>query len=96
MYYDSTYLNGNFCGWLEGNFVVDREERMWNILRVDDRSDFDGKAAMVGISEDGKNLSFDEETGFIDFPGGSKKFVIKYDSLTDHYWTLVNVIPEKF
>lgn len=96
MYYDSTYLNGNFGGWLEGNFVVDREERMWNILRVDDRSDFDENAAMVGISEDGKNLSFDEETGFIDFPGGSKKFVIKYDTLSDHYWTLVNVIPEKY
>lgn len=96
LYYDSTYLDGNFGGWLEGNFVVDRKGKMWNILRVDDRSTFDEKAAMIEISEDGKELRFDEKTGFIDFPGGSKKFVIKYDSFSGHYWTLANVIPEKY
>lgn len=94
--YDSTYLDGNFGGWLEGNFVVDKDNVMWNILRVDDRSSLDEKAAMVRISNDGRNLSFDEKTGFIDFPGGSKKFVIKYDSLSGYYWTLANVIPEKY
>lgn len=94
--YDSTYLNGNFGGWLEGNFVVDKENKMWNILRVDDRSTLEEKAAMIQISEDGQSLSFDSRTGFINFPGGSKKFVIKYDSVSGYYWTLANVIPEKY
>lgn len=94
--YDSTYLNGNFTGWLEGNFVVGRDNRMWNILRVDDKTTLDEKAAMVEISKDGKSLSFDPETGFIPFDGGSKKFVIKYDPISDYYYTLTNSIPEKY
>ena len=90
--YDSTYLNGNFGGWLEGNFVVDKSGQMWDILRVDDKSSHAEKAAMVKISKDGKKLSFDPQTGFIPFDGGSKKFVIKYDATSDYYYTLANVI----
>ncbi len=94
--YDSTYLNGKFGGWLEGNFVVDKSGEMWNILRVDDKSTHVEKAAMVKISKDGKKLSFDPKTGFIPFDGGSKKFVIKYDATSDYYYTLANVIQDKY
>lgn len=96
LYYDSTYLNGNFGGWLEGNFVVDKKGRMWDMLRVDDRSSLAEKAAMVAISPDGKQLSFDPASGFIPFDGGSKKFVVKYDSISQYYYTLVNAIPERY
>jgi len=96
LYYDSTYLNGSFGGWLEGNFVIDKNGRLWNMMRVDDRSTLEEKAAMVSISPDGKSLSFDPETGFILFPGGSKKFVVKYDSVSNYYYTLVNVILDKY
>jgi len=71
--YDSTYLNGNFTGWLEGNAVVAPDGGIVDILRVDDRTTHEEKAAMVRISADGKVASFDPETGFIPFPGGSKK-----------------------
>lgn len=94
--FDSTYLDGNFGGWLEGNFVVGRDGQMWNILRVDDRSTHAEKMAMVKISKDGKKLSFDQQTGFIPFDGGSKKFVIKYDSISDYYYTLVNPVREEY
>lgn len=96
LFYDSTYLSGNFTGWLEGNFVVGKDGQMWNILRVDDKTTHQEKTAMVNISEDGKNLSFNPETGFIPFDGGSKKFVIKYDPTSDYYYTLANSIPEKY
>jgi len=96
MYYDSTYLNGNFGGWLEGNFVVDKDGRLWDMLRVDDRTSLDEKAAMVALSADGRKLSFDPGTGFIPFDGGSKKFVIKYDSASGYYYTLTNSIPQKY
>lgn len=94
LYYDSTYLDGNFGGWLEGNAVVDKEGQVWDILRVDDRSTLEEKAARVKISADGKKATFDPETGFIKFPGGSKKFTIRYDEKSDLYWTIANVIPE--
>ncbi len=95
-YYDSTYLDGNFGGWLEGNFVVDKAGKLWDMLRVDNRKSFDEKAAMLALSADGKKLSFQPEAGFIPFDGGSKKFVIKYDSVSHYYFTLVNSIPSKY
>jgi hypothetical protein len=94
--YDSTYNNGDFGGWLEGNFVVDRDNKMWNMLRVGNIKGTEEKAAFVEIAPDGKTLSFDPKTGFVPFDGGSKKFVVKYDTLTNKYWTLANVIPDKY
>jgi len=94
--YDSTFNNGDFAGWLEGNFVIDKNQKMWNMLRVANKKSPDEKAAMVSIAPDGKTLEFDPATGFIPFEGGSKKFVIKYDTLSKKYWTLANVIPEKY
>ncbi|MBL1409064.1 exo-alpha-sialidase [Sphingobacterium sp. C459-1T] len=96
LFFDKSYLNGNFTGWLEGNFVVGQDNKMWNILRVDDRTTLDEKAAMVEISPDGKRLSFDPVSGFIPFDGGSKKFVIKHDSESGYYYTLTNSIPERY
>jgi len=94
--YDSTYLDGNFTGWLEGNAVVAPDGGIVDILRVDDRTTHDEKAAIVKISADGKLATFDPQTGFIPFPGGSKKFAIRYDEKSGRYWTLSNVIPDEF
>lgn len=94
--YDSTYLSGNFTGWLEGNAVVTPDGGIVDILRVDDRTTHEEKAAMVRISADGTEASFDPSTGFIPFPGGSKKFAIRFDGKSDRYWTLSNIIPESF
>ncbi len=94
--YDSTYLDGKFTGWLEGNAVVTPDGGMADILRVDDRTTHEEKAAMVKISADGKVASFDPNTGFIPFPGGSKKFAIRFDETSGRYWTLSNIIPEEF
>lgn len=91
--YNENYLNGKFGGWLEGNAVVDKNGNIVNILRVDYRDPVE-KAAIINISKDGKTASFDEETGFIQFPGGCKKFSIRYDKKTDLYWTISNYIPD--
>lgn len=92
--YDSTYLAGNFTGWLEGNAVLSPKGDILDILRVDDKKSLEEKAAIVHISEDGKTGSFDPSSGFVKFPGGSKKFTIRFDSLSQRYWTLSNIIPE--
>lgn len=90
------YLNGAFGGWLEGNAVVAPDGQMVNILRADYRVGDVEKAAVITISEDGKEAEFDPATGFISFPGGCKKFAIRYDSVTGKYWTLSNYIPPRF
>ncbi|MBC7695797.1 MAG: exo-alpha-sialidase, partial [Burkholderiales bacterium] len=92
--YDPTYLAGKFKGWLEGNAVLSPQGDILDILRVDDQTSLDEKAAIVRISDDGKTGTFDPASGFIKFPGGSKKFTIRYDSLSKRYWTLSNIIPK--
>lgn len=77
-----------YAGWLEGNIVVGPDGRLVNILRVAlPRGE---KAAIVRISDDGRTISFDPEHDFIDFPGGSNKFTIRWDEAARRYWSLVN------
>lgn len=93
--FDSTYFQGAFGGWIEGNAVVGPDGAVWNILRVDYKTSSQEFAAMVNISKDGKQATFDRNSGFIPFAGGSKKFTIRYDSTSHLYWTLSNIIPEE-
>lgn len=91
---DSTYLNGHFGGWVEGNALVSPNGQIINILRVHDKGSLEEKAAIVHLSADGKTATFNPDKDFIHFPGGSKKFVIRYDEKSRKYWTLSNYIPE--
>lgn len=93
---DSTYLNGKFMGWLEGNAVVSPKGELLNILRVHTLDQHKEYAAVTQVSADGKVASFDPINGFIEFPGGSKKFTIRYDKKSKKYWTLTNYVPEKY
>jgi len=90
---DAKWLGGKFNGWLEGNAVVTPEGRIVNILRVDCPEG--GKAAVVEVGQDGRSVSFNPGTGWIDFPGGAKKFTIRYDARSKRYWSLTNYLPPK-
>jgi len=81
--------------WLEGNLVITPEEGIVNILRNDFRPE-GGRACMIRVSKYGDQVSFDPGTGFIDFPGGCKKFTIRYDTVSGKYWSLTNFIPEEY
>jgi hypothetical protein len=89
---DPTWLDGKFGGWLEGNAVLAPDGRVVNILRVEYPTG-GGKAAIVNVSDDGRTVSIDPETGFVDLPGGCTKFTIRFDPVSKHYWTLSNYIP---
>jgi len=72
--------------WLEGNAVVDRDGSMLDILRVDNIE----KAAIVKL--EGERLVWKE---MVAFPGGAKKFSIRWDKKSKKYWTLSNpALPE--
>lgn len=94
--YDSTYLEGNFRGWLEGNAVVTPEGKMVDMLRVATAEKGSDLAALVQISDDGSTAAFDPATGFIPFDGGARKFTIRYDAKSKRYWTISNYIKEEF
>jgi hypothetical protein len=89
------WLEGRFGGWLEGNAVATPEGRVVNLLRVDFREN-EEKAAWVEVSEDGRHVSFDPENDFFVFPGGCKKFTIRYDPTSNRYWSLANYVPPAY
>ncbi len=76
-------------GWLEGNVVEAPSGELWNILRFNSTPLAD-KAAVVHVSADGRTVSFDPATGFVDLPGGMAKFSIRRDPETRQYLTISN------
>ena len=94
--YDSTYLNGTFGAWLEGNAVVGPNGNVLDILRVGVPAGSEEYAAIVEISKNGKKASFNPNTGFVRMPGGSKKFTIRYDEESGRYWSLCNYVLPQF
>ena len=81
----------NISKWLEGNVVVTPDGQLVDMLRTQKPP---GRAAMIHISGDGRELSFDPEKDMIAFPGGEKKFTIRYDKASGKYWSLVNIITD--
>jgi hypothetical protein len=88
---DRAWNGGDMGAWLEGNAVVAPDGQLVDVLRVQTRSP-DEKAAIVRISADGKVASFDPATGFVDFPGGAKKFAIRFDPQSKRYWSLASMV----
>lgn len=80
--------------WLEGGAVLSQDGHVLNILRVNNREE--EYAAIMHVSDDGRNLSFRPEKDFILFPGGCKRFVIRYDEKSKRYLSLSNWIREEF
>ena len=83
-----------YGGWLEGNIVKTPNQKLVNILRLDE-PERGGKAAVAQISQDGKSTSVDPKAMVIDFPGGCKKFTIRHDPESDLYWSLTNYAQDK-
>jgi hypothetical protein len=94
--YNSTYLNGDFGGWLEGNVVVGKDNKVKLIMRCEMPGSVGEYIAIIDVSDDGKTLTFNPTTGFVKMPGGAKKFTIRYDEKSKKYWTLSNYVRPEF
>jgi hypothetical protein len=94
--YDSSYLGGYFYGWLEGNAVVAPDGNMLNLIRVHTFDKLRERIALINVNKTGTTATFNPTTGFMDFPGGGKKFTIRFDSISHKYWTLSNYVPEAY
>lgn len=92
---ERSWNGGDMGGWLEGNAVVAPDGQVLDVLRVD-TAKFPEVAALVRISPDGRTASFDAANGFVQFPGGAKKFAIRYDPQSGFYWSLASIVPKQF
>ncbi len=79
--------------WLEGNIVLAPNGELWNILRLNARP-MVNRAVIVKVEDEGREISFNPRTGFIDFPGGGSKFTIRYNNETGLYIALVNNVTD--
>ncbi|KVC45508.1 sialidase family protein [Burkholderia diffusa] len=85
------WLDGKFGGWLEGNAVAKPDGSVVNVLRVYYNA-LPERAAIVTVNANGTMARFDVPAGFVDMPGGGKKFTIRFDPRTKLYWSLSNVV----
>jgi hypothetical protein len=92
---DRAWNGADMGAWLEGNAVVTPAGELVDLLRVQTKSP-DERAAIVHISPDGKTASFDPAAGFIKFPGGAKKFTIRFDPQTRRYWSLASIVLDRY
>lgn len=91
---DGTWLAGKFRGWLEGNAMITKEGKLLNVARVHVWPGTKERLAMINVAADGSEIYFQPSFGFSIFPGGSKKFTIRYDGNTDRYITIANNIVD--
>ena len=75
----------------EGNIVCGKNGELYAFYRIDATPTW-GYAAIFRLSEDGKRLSKIDSCGsIIPFPSNQSKFVIRYDSKTDRYYSLTSL-----
>ena len=85
------YDGHTFTSFIEGNAVVGRNGAIYNILRANATTTTEVAAKVRLI---GSKWIYFSESDFIKMPGGGKKFVIRYDSVSDMYWALTNPAEE--
>lgn len=59
------------------------------MMRVNSTPFFD-RSALLEITNNGQTISFNSASDFINFPGGSCKFVVRKDTTTNIYWAMLN------
>ena len=81
-------------GLVEGTITTGPSGSPVTLYRVDDRGPQE-KALVAKLSRDGKSLGFDPRKDLINFPGGCKKFIVRYDRTSKLYWSLSNWVPKR-
>ncbi|MCC6681944.1 MAG: exo-alpha-sialidase [Phycisphaeraceae bacterium] len=89
----TSWLAGNsFTAWREGGMVVDRNGNVVNMVRVDLPTGYSPEyAAMVRV-QNASTITFDSGSDLVQFPGGAKKFTVRYNATTDKYWTVSSIV----
>jgi hypothetical protein len=90
---DKTWLSGNFLSWEEGNVVATPQGPPALVLRVNAKMGAE-KAALVTVDPNRRTMAFNPISSFITFPGGGKKFTIRFDARTQRYWSITNAVPQ--
>ena len=89
-----SFLQGGFHGLVEGTITTGPAGLPLTLYRVS-YDDPQEKALVARTCADGTILGFDPLRDFINFPGGGKKFIVRYDRASKVYWSLSNWVPKR-
>lgn len=108
VFFEHEWINAKRPNWLEGNIVVTPEGSLINFMRLETwpgaNIDYEiegpasGKprheiAAFLDIDTVNMTTEFNNEPrNYVHFPGAESKFTIRYDSISQQYWTITNKI----
>jgi len=83
--------------WIEGNVAVDPEGNLVDLLRTNwlgaspqTAVGYVDRAALVRVSEDGCRMVLDADRDLFAMPGGGVKFTVRFDPVSQRYWSLGN------
>lgn len=107
---NTSWLGGTFQGWLEACPVPTPDGGMVVMARVDNRyangAGLGMKAAVIratpgvppvlSFSGGDFNPAMPNSSGFVDFPGGAVRFIVRYDAASARYWSVCSYIPRAF
>ncbi len=89
-----SFLHGGFHGLVEGTIATGPAGLPVTMYRVSD-DDPQEKALVAITCPEGTVLGFDPLKDFVNFPGGAKKFIVRYDPATRLYLSLTNWVPKR-
>lgn len=107
VFFEREWINAVKPEWLEGNVLLTPESRLINLIRLNARPTGANAIPLVGgaagipryeaaaalsLSNDGKEMHFDPQSGFLHLPGAESKFTIRYDRESRRYWALLQKI----
>ena len=78
-------------GWLEGNVVIGPNDKPSSLIMRLESTYTPNRAAMIRINFLNHTLT---DTEFINLPGGTKKFTVRYDSGSKRYLSLTNPVTD--
>jgi len=109
IFFNAAWLNADSPQWTNGNILVNKDGNLVNIAPVssvqgvNNDLEFVGGAlgipryelsALISVSSNSSALHFNPCTDFVHLPGSGSKYTIKYDPITDKYWSIVNKISQ--
>ncbi len=107
--FNSGWINADNPYWANGNVLTDKNNNLICLAPIDsqqgtnDSLEFEGGAlgipryelsAKISVSVNTVKMYFDQCADFVHFPGSQSKYTIRYDSVSQKYWSVINKISQ--
>jgi len=93
--FNPLWLDGKFASIVEGSITIGPDGLPTILTRLDYRGEPEERALIARCSPDGRVLGMDSRRDIVIFPGGCKKFIVRWDPASRRYWSITNWVPRR-